>query len=123
MISFGPVSVLPTFQNQGIGSTLIRHSIKVAKESDYPAICIYGDPRYYSRFGFRCAEKYEIKTSDNKYAVALQALELKPRALTGIRGRFVESNDYQCDPKQFEEYEATFPYKVRSERVLASLRY
>ena len=70
VISFGPLSVLPNYQKQGVGSTLIRHTTNLARDIGYPAICIYGDPRYYSRFGFRCAEKYGIKTADDKFAVA-----------------------------------------------------
>lgn len=130
VISFGPVSVLPAFQKQGIGSALIIHTIKAARAMGYPAICIYGDPRYYSRFGFRCAEKYEIKTSDDKFAVALQVLELKQGALNNISGRFIESNAFNCDTNNFAEYDATFPYKEKAEtdsqrefRLLASLIY
>ena len=130
VISFGPLSVLPAFQRQGIGSALITHSIKVARTMGHLAICIYGDPRYYSRFGFRCAEKYEIKTSDDKYAVALQVLELKHTALSGISGKFLESKAFQCDTQKFAEYDATFPYKEKAKkesqrefRLLASLRY
>ena len=44
VISFGPVSVLPAFQKQGIGSALIIHTINLARDMGYPAICIYGDP-------------------------------------------------------------------------------
>ena len=32
VISFGPVSVLPAFQKQGIGTTLISHTINLAQE-------------------------------------------------------------------------------------------
>ena len=91
VICFGPVSVLPAFQKQGIGSALIIHTINLARAMGYPAIFIYGDPRYYSRFGFRCAEKYDIKTADDKFAVALLALELKQGVLNNMPGRFIES--------------------------------
>jgi putative acetyltransferase len=130
VVCFGPVSVLPSLQKQGIGSALIIHSIKAAKLMDYPAICIYGDPRYYSRFGFRCAEKYDIKTADDKFAVALQVLELKPGALKNISGRFIETEAFQFDENLFAEFDATFNYKEKAEtdsqrefKVLASLRY
>lgn len=52
VVTFGPVSVLPEFQNQGIGGTLIHHSIAKAKEMGIKAILIYGYPDYYKRFGF-----------------------------------------------------------------------
>jgi putative acetyltransferase len=128
--TFGPVSVLPALQKQGIGSALITYTINLARDMGYPAICIYGDPRYYSRFGFRCAEKYEIKTGDDKFAVALQVLELRQGALNNVSGRFIESAAFDLDETGFSEYDATFPFKEKKEtdsqrefRLLASLRY
>jgi len=130
VISFGPVSVLPAFQKQGIGSALIIHTINCAKDKGYPAICIYGDPRYYSRFGFRCAEKYEIKTADDKFAVALLVLELKQGVLNNMPGKFIESTAFAVDENQFAQYDASFPFKEKPEndsqrefKLLASLRY
>jgi putative acetyltransferase len=63
----------------------------------YPATCIYGDPRYYGRFGFRCGEKYEIKTADDEFAVALLVLELDQGVLTNMAGRFIESAAFNVD--------------------------
>jgi putative acetyltransferase len=130
VISFGPVSVLPPFQKQGIGKALITHSINIARNMGFTAICIYGDPRYYSRFGFRCAEKYDIKTPDEKFAVALQLLELKPGVLNYMAGRFIESEAFNFNADKFAEYDATFPHKEKFEtdtqrefKYLASLRY
>lgn len=37
-ITFGPVSVHPSYQKQGIGSTLIKKSIEKAKENNFKAI-------------------------------------------------------------------------------------
>jgi putative acetyltransferase len=130
VISFGPVSVLPAFQKQGIGSSLIMHTINLAREMGFLAICIYGDPRYYSRFGFRCGEKYEVKTADDKYAVALLVLELKQGSLDA-GGRFIESDSFNFDPDKFVEYDTSFPYKEKKFetdsqkefRLLSSLRY
>jgi predicted N-acetyltransferase YhbS len=129
-IGFGPVSVLPTMHKQGIGSALINHSLSEAKKLGYKAVLIYGDPRYYSRFGFHCAEKYDIKTSFGKYAVALLALELSPWALRGISGRFVESPAYDVDMQACEEFDKTFPPKEKRHtptqdefKVIASLMY
>ena len=130
VMTFGPVSVLPAFQRRGIGSALIVHTINLARGMGYPAICIYGDPRYYSRFGFRCAEKYEIKTAEDKFAVALQVLEPKQSVLNNVSGRFIESSAFAVDETGFARYDATFPFKEKKEtdsqrefRLLASLRY
>jgi predicted N-acetyltransferase YhbS len=130
VITFGPVSVLPAFQKRGIGSALITHTISLARDMGCPAICIYGDPRYYTRFGFRCGEKYEIKTAEDKFAVSLQVLELRHGALNSVSGRFVESAAFAVDETGFAQYDATFPFKEKKEtesqrefRFLASLRY
>ncbi len=124
------ISVLPAFGKQGIGSALINHTINLAQKMGFSAICIYGDPRYYSRFGFRCAEKYEIKTADDKFAVALQVLELRQGVSDNKPGRFIESAAFEVDENEFAKYEATFPFKEKAEtdsqrefRFLASLRY
>jgi len=130
VISFGPVSVPPELQKQGIGSALINHSLDIARTLGYPVVFIYGDPRYYSRFGFRCAERYDIKTSDGKFAWALLALELQPGALANMPGRFIESTAYAVDESQFAEYESTFPFKEKAETetqkvfsVMVGMRY
>jgi putative acetyltransferase len=130
VICFGPVSVLPSLQKQHIGSALIEHSLAIARKMGFPSVLIYGDPRYYSRFGFRCAEKYDIKTFDGKYAIALLALELKPGALKKTPGRFIESPDFEVDEGKLAEFDATFPprdkaYQASQDvfKVMAALRY
>ena len=130
IISFGPVSVLPAFQKRGVGSALIIHTINLARDMGYPAICIYGDPRYYGRFGFRCAERYDIKTADEKFAIALLALELKQGVLNNMPGKFIESAAFAVDGNEFTQYDAAFPFKEKTDmdsqrefRLLASLRY
>ena len=130
VITFGPISVLPSYQKQGVGSALIIHSIMIAKSMGFSAVLIYGDPRYYRRFGFRCAEKYDICSSDGKFAAALLALPLRPNAFDMISGRFDEGEAFNADEAAFIKFEATFPAKKQSItetqqafRFLASLRY
>jgi predicted N-acetyltransferase YhbS len=130
VICFGPISVLPAYQRQGVGSALIKYSLDKAKKLGFTAVCIYGDPRYYSRFGFRCAERYDITNSAGKFAVALMAFELVPGALKGISGRFVESEVYEVAEDSFQIYENTFPPKNKAVtesqtefKILASLVY
>jgi len=42
VLNFGPVSVLPKLQKAGIGGTLIRHSIKEAKNWAMERYCFLG---------------------------------------------------------------------------------
>ncbi|MFA0815162.1 MAG: GNAT family N-acetyltransferase [Anaerofustis sp.] len=113
VITFGPVSVLPAYQKQGVGSRLIRHTLDLAKKMGYPAVFIYGDPAYYSRFGFVPAETYRIKNASGKYADALQVLELEKGAMEDISGRFCEGAIYDIDEKEAEAFDAQFPPKEK----------
>jgi len=49
----GPVSVLPEYQRQGIGKSLIKEGLSLLKGLDVQGCCLVGDPNYYERFGFR----------------------------------------------------------------------
>lgn len=113
-VTFGPLSVLPEFQNQGIGKQLIEFSMKKAREMGFPAVLIYGDPEYYSRFGFKAAEEFNIRNSQGLFAAALQVCELVSGALTGVNGRFEEGEAYQIDSALAEEFDRSFPFKEKS---------
>ena len=49
----GPVSVLPEYQRQGIGKSLIQEGLSLLKELGGQGCALVGDPNYYKRFGFR----------------------------------------------------------------------
>lgn len=116
VISFGPLSVLPELQGMGIGGRLIQSTKITAKELGYKAILIYGDPEYYSRFGFVPAEAFKIGTADNMYAPPLQALELVSGALSNISGRFLEDAVYNVDLAAAKEFDKQFaPKELRDD--------
>ena len=47
-----PVAVLPAFQNQGLGQTLIRYGINELVSNGVTALFTYGDPAFYGKLGF-----------------------------------------------------------------------
>lgn len=49
----GPVSVLPEYQKQGIGKSLINEGLSLLKDMGAQGCALVGDPNYYKRFGFR----------------------------------------------------------------------
>lgn len=49
----GPVSVLPEFQRQGIGSKLIEAGLSQIREMGANGCVLEGSPEYYKRFGFK----------------------------------------------------------------------
>jgi predicted N-acetyltransferase YhbS len=114
VLTFGPISVLPEYQNRGIGGKLINHTIKISKEMGYKAIIIYGDPEYYKRFGFKVSKEYKITNKDKKYPAALLVLELYQNALTGVEGIFEEGKAYKLDEKEVEEFDKGFREKEKT---------
>jgi predicted N-acetyltransferase YhbS len=56
-----PVSVLPEFQNRGIGSQLINEAHKKATELGYTSVILVGHEDYYPRFGYKKAIVFGIK--------------------------------------------------------------
>ncbi|MFP4460594.1 MAG: GNAT family N-acetyltransferase, partial [Thermotogota bacterium] len=113
VLTFGPVSVLPVYQQNGIGSALINHTKHIAADMGYPAILIYGDPAYYSRVGFFPAEDYGIKTADGMYAAALQVCVLSEEAFSGVHGRFVEDPIFDINQEEAASFDKRFPVKEK----------
>lgn len=113
VITFGPLSVLPQYQNQGIGAALIQHSKKIAKALGHKLIVIYGDPAYYSRYGFKAAESYGIRSKDGHFTPALQICELTPNAIQGISGKFYEGKIYELNSQAASDFDQSFPAREK----------
>ena len=88
-LTFGPISVLPKYQRQGVGGALIQKTTESARKNGYRAILIFGHESYYPRFSFKPASDYGITTADGKNFPAFMALPLYDGALDGVRGRLI----------------------------------
>ncbi|BCG62552.1 MAG: putative acetyltransferase [Methyloprofundus sp.] len=47
-----PLAVSPTQQNNRVGSTIVKHGLDIISSLGAFIVFVYGDPQYYSRFGF-----------------------------------------------------------------------
>ena len=47
-----PLGVKPEFQNQKVGSILIKYGIEQLSKDGVYILFVYGDPKYYGKFGF-----------------------------------------------------------------------
>ena len=56
-LSLAPVSVLPKYQNQGIGSTLISQGHLIARQLGYQFIILLGHEKYYLKFGYNILQE------------------------------------------------------------------
>lgn len=115
-ITFGPVSVLPQFQNKGIGSALIRHSINKASGAGYRAIIIEGHPHNYCKHGFVGSKSLNISDAEGKYPFGLLALELEKGCLGKHSWNFFPSKIYLIDEKSAKEFDKQFPPREKEYR-------
>lgn len=92
-LALGPLSVHPDHQGRGVGHALMHASLGAADALDEPLVVLLGDPRFYSRFGFRLAEQYGITPPVPEWRPHFQA-----RTLTAfnpaLRGRFTYSEPF-----------------------------
>jgi putative acetyltransferase len=84
-VGLAPMSVLPEFQNQGIGTRLVRDGLEACKGKRYDAVVVLGHTKYYPRFGFSRAKDHGL---DNEYDAvdSFMVLELKEGVLQTIGG-------------------------------------
>jgi putative acetyltransferase len=73
------------FQRQGIGTMLTAHGLDWLRTQKEQMVFVLGPPEYYPRFGFSTDKARFIESPFNPNS--FMALELKPHALEGIRGR------------------------------------
>ena len=137
-LTFGPVSVLPKYQRQGVGSALIYKTLDVARALGYRAVLIFGHESYYPRFGFKPASEFNITTDDGSNFPAFMALPLYDGALDGIHGRLIcdevysnldrgesdELNAKLAEPMDIDEYIDEQPEALRGllRRVREAIR-
>ena len=86
-LSLAPVSVLPAFQNKGIGSALIKAGLKIGRELNYPFCVLLGHEEYYPRFGFVKSEDYDISFPFDAPAENCMVLPFSDRGLEGVSGQ------------------------------------
>lgn len=111
--TFGPLCVHPEFQRKGIGTRLIEYTKTLVQEKQYPAIIILGDPHNYCKHGFLNGKDYNVSTIDGKYPLGLLVLELQKGVFDNHRWRFKESNVYEIDQNNVDEYDKRFPVKEK----------
>jgi len=86
ILTLAPVAVRPAFQNQGVGSELVRKGLEECRRLGHRIVVVVGHPDYYPRFGFAPAGAEGLEASLEVPDEAFMVLELEPGALEGISG-------------------------------------
>lgn len=66
----GPLAVEPTLQRQGIGSALVRAGLERLLAVSARGCVVFGDPRYYGRFGFKAVAGLAYPGLPSRYFMA-----------------------------------------------------
>lgn len=85
-LAVAPLSVAPPLQGRGIGGRLLGEAHRIAARLGYGSALVLGHPGYYPRFGYRPAADFGVRFPFDAPAGCCMALELRPRALEGVRG-------------------------------------
>lgn len=96
LLELGPISVEPERQRHGIGSALVRESLRLAEDRGEPLVLVLGHPSYYPRFGFRPASELGISPPDVSIRdEVFMAIPLRDYD-AALRGRVVFPPAYSC---------------------------
>lgn len=80
VLVLAPLSVLPEFQKQGVGTALIKEGHKIAREMGYQYALVLGSETYYPRLGYLPAVQFGIEIPDGMPSANFMAIKLQENA-------------------------------------------
>ena len=92
LLILAPVAVHADYYRQGIGETMLRKGLEIAKTLDYKGIIVEGDYHFYNRFGFVTSAGYNIHATSGiplQEPRCMMLQECRPGSLEGISGYIV----------------------------------
>ena len=116
MMTFGPISIRPDLQRQGLGKYLLDHSMERARELGAGALCIEGNIDFYGKSGFVVAGTRGIRyhgEPEQEIVPYVLLKELQPGFLDGITGVYHTPKGYYVDDAAAEEFDRNFPPKEK----------
>lgn len=117
ILTFGPLAVLPRYQRMGVGKALLEHSFDIAEKLGYDIIVIFGNPGNYVSRGFKSCQKYNICLEGGVFPTAMLVKELKSGSLDGRKMTFYESPAFDINEEKADEFDRSFPPKVKEYRT------
>lgn len=85
-MGLAPMAVLPSHQNQGIGSQLVREGLQECRHLGENIVVVLGHSNYYPRFGFVPASLKGLRSEYDVPDEVFMVTELTEGALAGRRG-------------------------------------
>lgn len=107
IMTFGPISIAPSYKRQGYGKRLLDYSMEQAERMGAGALAITGNIDFYGKSGFVPAKTKGIRYADDPEADYFLIKELIPGFLEGISGSYRDPEGYfvcEKDPEGFEQF-------------------
>ncbi len=90
--NLAPLAVVPKFQKQGIGGSLIKKGLEILSKANVDLVFVIGWPNYYPRYGFTPAGKFGFEPPfpvPEKDADAWMVQALRPNIIGSVKGKVV----------------------------------
>lgn len=116
MMTFGPISIRPDLQRQGLGKYLLDASMERARELGAGALCIEGNIEFYGKSGFVVAGTKGIRyheQPEQEIVPYVLLKELQPGFLDGVTGIYHTPKGYYVDEDEAEKFDRNFPPKEK----------
>lgn len=116
IMTFGPISIHPDLQRQGLGKRLLDHSMDCAGALGAGALCIEGSIEFYGKSGFVVAGTRGIRyhgEPEQEIVPYVLLKELQPGFLNGITGVYHTPKGYYVDEAAAEAFDRSFPPKEK----------
>ena len=85
-VALAPMGVLPEYQGRRIGSKLVERGLQECRNGGYERAIVLGHPSFYTRFGFRPAQEWDIRWEHAPPVEAFVAVALVSGALEECSG-------------------------------------
>jgi putative acetyltransferase len=86
-LGLAPMAVKPGYQNEGIGSELVKAGLKACKALGFKHVFVLGHPGFYPKFGFSPSKTFCIQSPFPVPDEVFMAIELQKGGLSGLQGK------------------------------------
>lgn len=111
VLMMGPICIAPELQGYFYGKALLDHSLELAAQMGFGAVCMEGDIGFYGQSSFTHASEYGIRyhgLPEGEDASFFLCKELIPGYLDGVTGVYFTPQGYFVDESEADEFDKTF---------------
>ena len=114
VVTLGPICVHPEYQRQGYGTKLIEFTLKEAQKLEIPYVFTIGDEKFYERFGFEEASKYNIQFNDIRDETPFFMVKIFDEdKINSVSGTYKDNECFKVDLEELDKFDQNFPPKVK----------